>query len=425
MIKKILIIILIVLLIAVVGLFIFALGVSRNSGGEVTVTESIREIVSFGNGRSVFDRNLSGGLNNDPTETENTQADVSLLRLRKLTSFPVTKAFVSENERDETVVRFIARENGNIFEMFTDSTTQKRISNTTILRIWETLWLPGGNEFIARFLDNDSSEIESFYAEIKTQESGSEENEPLNNNTSEGSLKGVFLQNNITELTQSKSKDKIFYLIPNGNGSLGIISDPDGSKKVQVFDSPLSGWQSQWPTGDKIALTTNPSANTSGYLYFLNTNTEKLEKVLSGVRGLTTLVNEDRTQVLFTHNESNRLLLSILDIESDEVTDLPIWTLAEKCIWSNINNDIIYCGVPNTVPAGTDLDRWYQGLTSFSDSIWMIDTQTQTANMLINLADVSREEIDTIKFVLSPEEDYLFFVNKKDSNLWQLKLNNL
>ena len=50
--KKILITIAIVLLLIALGLFIWALMISRQSGGEVTVTESLKDIVSFGSGET-------------------------------------------------------------------------------------------------------------------------------------------------------------------------------------------------------------------------------------------------------------------------------------------------------------------------------------------------------------------------------------
>lgn len=432
MIKKILIIILVILLISATGLFIWAFSISKNSGGEITVTESVKEIVSFGKGgeNNIFNFRLGDDFNTGLLggNTDKEENDTELLSLRKIAPIPITGVSVFENKNKDTVIRFISRENGHIFETLLNSNTQKRISNTTILRIWDALWLPDNNSFITRFLNNESDEINTFYAEIKTNENIEKKNDNLpaggekKISNTEGSIEGIFLQNEIIEPIVSKSKEKIFYLIPNGVGVVGIISKPDGSAKAQVFVSPISEWRSQWPEGDKIALTTKPSANISGFMYFLNINTEEFEKIISDKRGLTTLTNEERTKTLFSHNKAGKLLLSILDIKSKEITELPIWTMAEKCIWSNINSSIIYCAVPNIIPIGESLDLWYQGLVSFSDSIWVIDTETQTANMLMSPEDYIGENIDMINLTLSPNEDYLFFTNKEDSNLWQLKI---
>ena len=418
MFKKILIIIAGTLILIVIGLFVWAVVISRQSGGEVTVTESFRELVSFGDGKTeLFPERGTDEFDIEPSGTDSILDDdnTTLPRLRQVTNFPVAGATIIKNDKEETLIRFIARENGHIFDVPMDSTTQNRISNTTILQIWDTRWLSEGDAFIARFLDEDGSKIESFYAEINQEQVTS------TTTALEGSLSGSFLQSDIKELTLS-DEDKIFYLISSGDGSTGIISNADGDKKVQVFDSPLSGWNIQWQGGNKIALTTKASSGTLGYLYFLDSKTEKLEKILSAITGLTTLVNEDATRVLFTQNESNKLRLSVLNIKKSEVTDLPIWTLSEKCVWSELDENIIYCGVPNTVAQASDLDLWYQGIVSFSDSVWMIDIETQTADIISNPSDMTGVSIDIIKPILSADENYLIFTNKKDSTLWQLKI---
>ncbi|MEK7589780.1 MAG: hypothetical protein AAB475_00805 [Patescibacteria group bacterium] len=420
MFKKILIIILIIFIIVIIGLLVVAFSVSKKSGGDITVQDSFRDLVSFGESPSNdFSRKFDSALNTDtdfigPDDMANSgdDIDVSSLLLRKVASFPVAGVSSIINKDAETIIRFIARENGHIFEIPADSATQKRISNTTILRIWDTLWLKGAERFIARFLDEESSEIESFYAEIIP------EGEIENTST----LDGSFLPKNITEITYSEDKDKIFYISSSGDGSVGIISNPDGSKKVQILDSPISEWRVEWPEENTITLTTKPSFDAPGYLYFLDVETEKLSNVLSGINGLTTLVDSKAEKVLFTHNQANRLLLSVFDIDEGEVTDLPLWTLTEKCVWSEKNSVIIYCGASNFIPRGESLDLWYQGITSFSDSVWMIDIETQTVKVLADPVNIAGEEIDLIKPVLSQDENYLFFINKKDSSLWSLRL---
>ena len=420
MFKKILIIILIIFIVVIMGLLILAFSISKNSEGEVTVQDSFRDLVSFGDSVSRdFTNRFGDTLNTDtdfigPDGTPNTQDDINVgaLLLRKITTFPVAGATAQKDENEKTIVKFIARENGHIFEVPTDSNSRERISNTTILRIWDTLWLSGGREFVARFIDEDETAVESFYAEIIPEE------ERDNDNT----LSGSFLQKNIEEIACSKDRNKIFYIVPNGDGSIGIISNPDGSSKVQVFDSPISEWVAQWAEEDTIALTTKASSDVPGHLYFLDVETERLNNVLTSIDGLTTLVNSSANKVLFTHNDTGKLLLSVFDIKKNKVTDLPLWALTEKCIWSEKNSSIIYCGVSSFIPRGDDLDAWYKGLTSFSDSVWMIDIETQTATVLVDPTEKAGEEFDLIKPVLSPDEEYLLFINKRDSTLWQLKL---
>lgn len=86
--------------------------------------------------------------------------------------------------------------------------------------------------------------------------------------------------------------------------------------------------------------------------------------------------------------------------------------------------DIIYCAVPQDIAFGDYPDAWYQGLISFTDDFWRINTKTGETRLLARLNELSDESIDVTNPVLSTNEDYLIFNNKKDLSLWGLKLPN-
>ena len=52
----------------------------------------------------------------------------------------------------------------------------------------------------------------------------------------------------------------------------------------------------------------------------------------------------------------------------------------------------------------------------------MIDAATGVTTMLVSPPKTAGEEIDATKLLLSPDESFLLFVNKKDSAPWSLKL---
>ena len=63
------------------------------------------------------------------------------------------------------------------------------------------------------------------------------------------------------------------------------------------------------------------------------------------------------------------------------------------------------------------------GEISFFDQIWKIDIRTGNATIVAGLNTVSGgEDVDGIKLMIDEGENYLFFVNKKDSYLWELGL---
>ncbi|MDO8565527.1 MAG: hypothetical protein Q7R67_02830, partial [bacterium] len=100
---------------------------------------------------------------------------------------------------------------------------------------------------------------------------------------------------------------------------------------------------------------------------------------------------------------------------------LPV-TLAEKCVWSVKSASLVYCGAPiNSIGAG-EPDNWYQGRTSYSDRLWVFDTDAEIAQVLVEPKSSYGLDLDVVEPKLSPAEDYLIFMNKSDSSLWVLKL---
>ena len=76
------------------------------------------------------------------------------------------------------------------------------------------------------------------------------------------------------------------------------------------------------------------------------------------------------------------------------------------------------CGIPQRIPGGQYPDSWYQGLVSFRDVIWKIDTTTNTTSLILT----PEPSFDIIKPQLSPDRSYLYFINKSDQTLWSYRI---
>ena len=137
------------------------------------------------------------------------------------------------------------------------------------------------------------------------------------------------------------------------------------------------------------------------------------------INGLTTLASPDGKMILYGNDS---LSLNIYHTDTKVSDPVGVRTMPEKCVWGNAN-DVVYCAAPKSIPLGTYPDSWYQGEVSFNDQIWKIDIKTGNTTMLVDPATVGNgEEIDGTKLALDAGENYLFFVNKKDSYLWELNL---
>jgi hypothetical protein len=343
-------------------------------------------------------------------------ATLSTDKLRQISAEPISGFSVSENiQTKKTDIHYTLRANGNIYETYTDSPEQKRLSITTIPKVYEALWLPGGQKQIIQYLKEDTETIETF--SIKLNPSTTTLNE------FSGGIDGKRLEENITALAINPTGDKIFYLIHSTSTATGLTAKPDGLNKKIIFTSPISEWLVSWPKEETITLNTKPSSQVAGYMYFLNSVTGSFSKVLGDINGLTTKTNKTTTQVLYSDSIRGNPKLYLYNIKTKESKLLPWSTLPEKCLWSNTDDKIIYCAVPKAFLRGEYPDSWYQGLVSFSDDIWMMNTDTGAATLVYDIEMETTNKMDLINLQLDKTGSYLFFMNKTDLTFWSLDLN--
>ncbi len=316
-----------------------------------------------------------------------------------------------------SVIRFVEKGNGNIQDAYTDTLERKRLTNTTIPRIAEAFFLNNGSQVILRYLRDDNQTIDSYLATLPRESWGA--------TASPGTLTGIFLEPNIFDMSISPDGKRLFFLAQFAGGTIGISGNPDGTDRKQVFTSPFMGWLSSWPNSKAVVLTTKATAYAPGYAFSINptipTGTPK--KVVGPVIGLTTLTSPDMKSVLFSRNTENGPALGIFDVATQTMKDLGVLTLPEKCVWST-DSTTVYCGVPNFIPTNLPIpDAWYQGKVFFGDTLVAINISGILP--MRTLADPSTEvgqRIDATSLKLALDNSTLYFVNKTDNILWQLKL---
>lgn len=312
-------------------------------------------------------------------------------------------------------LRYVARASGNIYQTFVDKIEERKFSDTPIPRVYEAYFGNKGESVIMRYLKANDDTIETFVGTLPKELLGAD-------TTENNEAKGSFLPNNVKDISMSPDGLKLFYLFESFNNetssAIGVTLNLLNNKKVQIFDSPFTEWLSSWPNNNLLTFTTKPSANIPGYMYGINSLGKNFSKVLSDIDGLTTQGSPNGKMVLYSNDS---LALYIYDIDSRNSALLGIRTLPEKCVWSKVG-DVVYCAVPRSINSGEYPDSWYRGEVSFSDQLWKVDVKTGNATMLLDPATITFEEIDGIKLALSEKEDYLFFVNKRDSYLWKFDL---
>jgi|GEM_PF-345989 len=309
-------------------------------------------------------------------------------------------------------VRYVERATGNVYESLVDQINEVKLTTTTIPQTYEANFAGKSAFAVLRYLGDDAKTIEAFLGNMPP--------EILGGDTGASELSGSFLPENITDMSVSPDSSSIFYLFKNNTGVVGVTAQASGTNKNQIFSSPFTEWLSFWPNDRMITLTTKPSYAVPGYVYAIDPATKKMTRVMSGVNGLTTLASPSGKLVLYANNT---LDLRIFNIDAQGSTTVGIKTLPEKCVWG-LDSIYLYCAVPNYVSGANYPDTWYQGEISFSDQIWKVNTENGNTTLLADPAAFQAgEDMDGIKLSLDKSGKYLFFVNKKDSSLWELILN--
>lgn len=360
--------------------------------------------------------------------------DTAKLQLRKVSSMPIAGFTVYQKERLKEVqitsevtnkptppqtefmpsLRYVDRASGNIYQTFADKIEERKFSGTVIPKVYEAFFGNKGESVVMRYLKADGKTIETFVGNLPKEYLGAD-------TSGENEVKGVLLPENTKDVSLSPSVESMFYLFNIGENIAGTTLNFLTNKKVQVFDSAFTEWLSQWPKSSMITLTTKPSSLVPGYMYSIDPGSisKTLNKILGGINGLTTQTSPSGKLVLYGNNT---LSLSLYHIDTKTLETLGVKTLPEKCVWGGVS-DVIYCAVPKITAGANFPDTWYQGEISFEDQIWKIDIITGNTTLIADPSILEGgEDVDAIKLAMDEGENYLFFVNKKDSFLWELEL---
>lgn len=371
---------------------------------------------SNNNSVSTSTQGTNQGTTTEPTAGEGTDiVGYREPKLRQLSTAPVAGMGIASSTKDTTTVRYIDRGTGYVYEADNTSNEVVKISNTTIPRIYESYANKGARSFVLRYLKDQTDIISNFYVELR----------PTGTSTSQTpfELKGKFLSNDISSLAVSPAGDKVFtWNIESGQG-VGYVSSFDEKSKVKVATSPLTQLTLDWPETNTVVLNTKSSGVATGYIYTIDTKTGLMKSVVGGVRGLTGKVSRDLSRVIYSASTNNSFSTYILNIKDNKTEGVIFKTLADKCVWSNVRKNEVYCAVPTEIPANLYPDDWYKGSVSFTDQIWHLDAITGEVHLMGDLFRESDQLIDATNLVLDTDDNHIYFTNKKDLTLWVLDLN--
>lgn len=326
-----------------------------------------------------------------------TSGVIKTKEIRVISQEPVINPVIDGNK-----VKYYSATNGNVFQSELDGSNLIRLSSNILTNIVKILWSPNKNKTIGVF------------------ESGQTIKKYLYNFSDQ---RAVLLNPNIRDVVWAPDQEKIayqYYDSQTEENSLNI-AEPDGSQWQTILKTRMKNLLVEWPDASRLAARTRPSGLAQSVVYVVNLSDKKMEKIFNETYGLTLLWSPLGDKVLFseTNSQGKNLKLKIADNKGNIIGETKLATLPEKCVWSQ-DNRVFFCAAPRVIPDKAVLpDDYYKGLLNLADDLYKINLETGQAYLLTN---DSSNNYDAVNLLLSPHEDYLIFVNKKDNLLYSLAL---
>lgn len=302
-----------------------------------------------------------------------------------------------------TVVRFVDRSSGHMIEASPADSSVRRITNTLIPHVYQAFFTSTSTAILQSLSNTGSlvSTVASVQAATGT----------------EAKFVGTSLPQNMYSLAISPDGQKLFMILPDGNGgSVGIISDARGGSQKRIFFSGLTQWRAHWPTSARIVVVQRASDGIPGTALSL-TPTGTLSALLENVPGLVISPGTPDTRLYSTSN--GRTLTLFTTNTNGKRIPVSLQTTADKCV---VRGPVAYCAVPETPPTGTFLREWYRGSVRTEDVIWRVTLETGASERFLQLASEQRVYVDIKNLFLSDDGAYLGFQNAADSSLWILRI---
>ncbi|MEK9177202.1 MAG: hypothetical protein AAB923_02805 [Patescibacteria group bacterium] len=319
-------------------------------------------------------------------------------RLRQVTPNPVSGARFTK----DSVIRYIEKETGHVYDVKPDSFDAVRISNMTLPGMERIVWA-GDTRFVAQFVV-EGERVENVLGVIAT--------------TAPEAAMTVAALPGFDRAAASADGKTLLTVTEAGDGARveTIDAERPGSARL-IMSSPTRSWIPHIG-GRDLLIATAPSAGIPGFLYILESGRPGA-KVVGDVPGLMVLPSPDGRYVLYSGNTESMVTTAIYDRNSGVTRTVPTATFAEKCAWFPEGEPRVFCGILKNVPR---VDAWLLGLSSSSDDAWLIDPVSGISSRVFDFTTEGGISINLVNASVSPDGKYVIFQNKTDLSLWSLEL---
>jgi len=248
-------------------------------------------------------------------------------------------------------------------------------------------------------------------------------------NNKKQTLIGTIINNN-TELSteiideevvsfKATTNNTFLYAAKNSNQLVGKEYFPVTKTSKTLFTVPFLEATIDWGkvSADTHYIYPKASSKLEGYVYKVEKGT-LIRTPISGF-GLSAVGNKQ--YILYSNQNKESYKTTVYNSEQKLFTSSPVTIIPEKCTESQTDTKILVCGSEFTNFNDSIPDSWYQGVTSYADTLWQVDLDSLNIKSLASVSDQSGREIDTVNLSLNEAEDRVYFINKNDRTLWLYK----
>src|SRR3990167_8783253 len=309
-----------------------------------------------------------------------------------------------------TALRFVERSTGYVLEVEPKTGVVARLTNTLIPRVYEAEVARDGR-VIERFLDGNSGAVATILGSI-----------PAASSTAGDMLRALTQQrlpDGIRSIAFSPDGKELLYIAPGETGgAAGVRVNADGAKPQKIFSSSIPGWRVDWLRDGRIILVQNASDGVPGYAYELGKG-GSLSPLVPPAPGLTLLARPLSSALIFGASSGSSLTLSARLDKKSSVSELPLRTIADKCVWSPSEQFVVFCAVPQRPTPANFLDLRHRGEAHTADAWWRVDMSAGSTKLLYAPGDIM---LDVENPAIDDAGAYIAFMNAADKSLWLLRI---
>lgn len=313
--------------------------------------------------------------------------------LQQVTTNPVA-GFAVASTSGNTVLRFVERGTGYIFEINLTSGLQTQVTPSTIPNAVEAYFAPDLNSVV--IVSERQGRLVTLLA--------------LPNNPDTQASHTIL--DNTAENIQFIDENTLTYTRNSFTDTVGYIYDLTDQTVTERFRLKVPDATVLTTENGNIFAYAKPTALFKGALYevvdgSLLPASQAALGLVPFIGGGLGIVNQVEDGEYLSYRLPN-------------YTEQSVIMLPEKCAAGEAGR--VLCGAPEAFYTANFVENWYKGITNSDDWLWDIDTTTGQATVLAIPTQTTGRQIDVLNPVTDPAQEKLVFINKIDATLWLLQI---